>query len=109
MNKAKTKVIFIDRKSYSTDKLNSESELLLGKTKFVLLGITFSDDLSKMIKCNFSKYITQIEDIIKLLNKCYLTHLGQSTDVTPYVISKFIHLFNALPNPDEVILKKIET
>ena len=62
-----------------------------------------------MIHYNFSKYLVDINDIIKRWNRRYLTPIGKITIIKTYVLSKFIHLFSTLPNPSIDFLKKLNT
>ena len=55
MNKEKTKVIWIGRKRQSKDKLNVSTNLEWGCSKFTLLGIEFSTNLSEMMELNYTK------------------------------------------------------
>ena len=64
MNMSKTKTIWIGRKRYSRDKINTTPMLTWGETEFDLLGLKFSVNLPQMIQLNYNKYILQAKDII---------------------------------------------
>ena len=83
--------------------------LTWGETEFNLLGLKFSVHLPQMIQLKYNKYILQAKDIIHHWNKRYLTPLGKVTVVKTYILSKFIHIFTSLPNPDGIIIKEIIT
>ena len=55
MNKEKTKVIWIGRKRHSKEKLDVSVKLEWGSTKFTLLGIELSTNLSDIMEQNYQK------------------------------------------------------
>ena len=107
MNKEKTKVIWIGRKKFSKDKLEVNCNLEWGSTVFDLLGLKFSVNLKEMLDLNFDRAISQIENIFRHWNKRYLTPMGKITVIKTFAISKIIHLLATLPNPSEIVVKKI--
>jgi len=107
MNKEKTKVIWIGRKKFSKDKLEVNCNLVWGSTVFDLLGLKFSVNLKEMLDLNFDRAISQIENIFRHWNKRYLTPMGKITVIKTFAISKIIHLLATLPNPSEIVVKKI--
>ena len=62
-----------------------------------------------MLVMNHNKYFIQILDIIKTWNRRYLNPVGKIKVVKTYILSKFVHLFTALPNPPSEFLKKLNT
>ena len=107
MNRDKTRVIWIGRKKISRDKLNTVPQLQWGHSAFDLLGIKFSVNLKEMTELNYNKYIQQSIEIANHWSKRYLTPLGKITVIKTFILSKFIHLFSALPNPPVNIVNKI--
>ena len=63
-NFAKTHVVWIGSKKYSTDSIKTKWKLNWGVNRFKLLGITFDTDLDKMLTLNFT-------DKMKLSNIFY--------------------------------------
>ena len=108
MNSDKTKVIWIGRKKFSKDKLQTKTPLTWGNTNFDLLGIHFDVNLHSMINTNYSKYIMQLNKSLSQWNKRYLTPLGKITVIKTYAISKLIHLYSTLPLPEQHV-KQINT
>ena len=58
INTDKTKLVWIGRKRYSMNKIESGKILDWGITEFDLLGITFSVDLSTMEHINFLQFFS---------------------------------------------------
>ena len=72
-----------------------------GTTEFDLLGIKFTVNLENIIDLNYDKYSTQMKTTITNWNKRNLTPLGKITVIKTFILSKFIHLFTALPKPNK--------
>ena len=53
------------------------------------------------------KKIIEIRDTISKWNKRYLTPLGKITIVKTFLLSKLIHIFTALPDPDSNGIKEL--
>ena len=85
MNTDKTKVIWIGRKKYSKDKLNTDYNLICGSDEFELLGITFNVNLILTTIINYQKAQIKINESIKSWNKRYLTPLGKITVIKTFI------------------------
>ena len=109
MNTDKTKVIWIGRKKFSKDKLNSKYNLIWGSEEFDLLGLTFNVDLNVTTIKNHQKALIKIKENIKSWNKRYLTPLGKITVIKTFLLSQLNHIFLALPNPTPELMKEINT
>ena len=72
-----------------------------GTTEFDLLGIKYSVHLDNMTQINFDKYTNFVHQTINHWNKRYLTPLGKITVIKTFIMSKYIHLFSALPSPSK--------
>ena len=107
LNTDKTKIVWIGAKKHSKIKLNTNPVLQWGSTTFDLLGITFSVNLEDMIEINYEKYLKKMYSIINHWNKRYLTPIGKITVIKTFILSQFIHLFTALPNPTQTIKNTI--
>ena len=101
INFAKTQVVWIGSMRFSHNVLCPELGLSWGKNNFSYLGIDFHSDLSKMIKMNYDKKVIEISALLKSWSKRNLTPIGRITVIKTLVIPKLIHLFSALPNPDD--------
>ena len=107
MNKSKTKLVWIGRKSYCRDKLDVNTTLEWGITEFSLLGIEFSVDLERMVQLNYNKAIAKSKLVLENWKKRSLTPFGKITIIKTFIISIFNHLIIALPNPTPSEIKTI--
>ena len=73
VNFAKTHVVWIGSKKYSTDSIKTKWKLNWGVNRFKLLGITFDTDLDKMLTLNFTDKIAKIKTKINYWNRRSLT------------------------------------
>ena len=107
VNFAKTHVVWIGSKKYSTDSIKSKWKLNWGVNRFKLLGITFDTDLDKMLTLNFTDKIANIKTKINYWNRRSLTPIGRITVIKSLLLSSLNHLFISLPNPNEKLLKDL--
>ena len=109
VNMDKTKLIWIGKKHYLKDKIDVGRDLVCGNSKFSLLGINFSVDLTAMIELNYLPVIKSIEKLINLWSHRYLTPTGKIAVIKSLALSKLNHLFLSLPSPGKDIFKELET
>ena len=76
-------------------------------SSFKLLCISFSLELDKCIKINFSEKMMEIKELIGRWNKRYLTPLRKITIVKMFLLAKLNHLFTCLRNQADVYVKEI--
>ena len=74
MDKHKTKIIWIDRKRYSREKL-LDTGLQWGFQEFEILGLKFSIHLDNIVSLNFNPKILEIKRMINNCGKRQLTPL----------------------------------
>ena len=79
------------------------------ETKFTLLGINFSVDLTSMIDLNYVPAIKSLHKLFSLWSHQYLTPKTQIAVIKSLALSKLIHLLLVLPSPGKDILKQVET
>ena len=73
------------------------------------MGINFSVNLESIIELNYESKIIEIEKLMKIWSIRKLTILGRITVLKGLVIPKLTHLFIALPNPSQTLLKYLNT
>ena len=73
-----------------------------------ILGIYFKNDMSNITDRNLEKRIAILESEIAQWQRRHITPLGKITVIKSLLLSKFVHLFLALPNPSEKCVKSIE-
>ena len=110
INYTKSKAIWIGSKKHSKDVFHhSRWKLEWGDEQFTLLGINFSVNLESIIELNYESKIIEIEKLMKIWSIRKLTILGRITVLKSLVIPKLTHLFIALPNPSQTLLKYLNT
>ena len=106
MNKEKTKMIWIGRKKFSKEKLQTPHKLNWGDTIFSILGLEFSVDIPKIPELNFNKTYRSIMTEIKKWECRNLSIIGKVTVIKTFLLSKLVHLLTSLP-VSEGFLKNI--
>ena len=106
INTDKTKIVWIGKKRYSQDKLITD-KFDWACTKFNLLGLKFSVNLSEILDLNLSEKLTQIKKEISVWSKRHLTPIGKIVVVKTIFLSKLNHLFSSLPSPNVTFLKDL--
>ena len=77
-----------------------------GSSRFTLLGINFSVDISEIENLNYNPRLKEIENIIKTWTNQILSPIGKITVIKTLIISKLNHLFLSIPSPNSTQLKK---
>lgn len=107
VNVEKTKVVWIGSKKNSLDKLCPEDNLDWVR-EFTVLGIKFSVTLQDMILLNYSDKIVQIKNLLLQWSKRNLTPIGKIAVIKSLALSKIVHLFQAIPNPNPQFLNEMQ-
>ena len=85
---------------------------LLNKIRWVneikILGIYFQRNLEKITDSNLERKLVLLENDIAQWKRRHITPLGKITVIKSLLLSKLVHLFMALPNPSQAMVKKIE-
>ena len=97
MNTSKIKLIWIERKKYSKEKINTNNKFEWGATYFSFLGIEFSVEITKIPEMNYSNVVSKIDKLLTGWNKRCLTPIGKVTVITNLAISKSNHIIMACP------------
>ena len=83
-------------------------ELTWSQDPFKFLGIIFSVNLADMEDINFLPKIQETINLIKSWSRRLLSTNGRITVVKTILLPRLVHLFLALPNPNENIIKDLE-
>jgi hypothetical protein len=108
INKEKTKAYWIGSTRNSVNTLCDDYPLDWSQVPLKILGVNFSAQLSDIWVLNGPDILTKCEKLIKTWSKRNLTLIGKITVIKSLVLSKFVHLFIALPNPPTEIIKQLE-
>ena len=109
VNIEKTKVIWLSSLKDSNNRICSEHNLSWEKGSFTVLGVKFTLQLKDMIKINYNDKIREIKNLLMQWSKRVLTPFGRITVIKSLAIAKINHLFLSLPNPDENIIKELDS
>ena len=105
-----TKAIYLGNKSNSKEILLPERKLnWVTDEPFLVLGITFCTELSKIPELNYNK---ETEEIRQLLDCCTWRHLSilcKIQVIKSLALPKFVHLLTCLPSPTSNSFHQIET
>ena len=73
-----------------------------------ILGVTFTAEVFDIWDYNLEDILHKVNSLIKIWSKRKLTLPGKITVIKSLILSKFTHLFLALPNPPGDFLKILE-
>lgn len=108
INVEKTRAIWIGSLSYSVRQICKDYKLDWTQGPFKILGVTFTAEVYNIWDVNSDEIYSKIENLCKNWAKRKLTLFGRITVIKSLALSKFIHLFLALPNPPGELIKKLE-
>ena len=108
INMEKTQIVWIGKNKNSNVRLCPHLNLCWDNT-FTLLGIKFSTCLKDIIELNYEEKICQIKTLLNAWSKRILTPLGKITVIKTLALPKINHLIFSIPNPNESMVKEIET
>lgn len=108
INVEKTRAIWIGSLGNSQRQICREYKLDWTQGAFKILGVNFSSEVFNIWDLNQNEIINSIERILKQWTKRKITLLGRITIVKSLALSKFTHLFLALPNPPGNLIKQLE-
>ena len=74
---------------------------------FKILGVNFSSDVFDIWDLNKNEILNRIENLLAHWSKRKLTLLNKITVIKSLALSKFTHLFLALPNPPGHLIKRL--
>ena len=74
-----------------------------------ILGITYGKTNDDILSKNFRSIIPKIKNEIAQWQRRHLSFIGKITVIKSLLMSKFVHIFTALPNPEERTIKEINS
>lgn len=106
INVDKTQVAWLGSERFSLDRLCPHVKLKW-VTSFKLLGIKFSVNLEEMVELNYQAKLGEIEQILSLYQKRYLSLIGKVTVIKMLAIPKLVHLLSVLPSPPKQYIERL--
>lgn len=108
INVEKTKAIWIGPLSHSKKQICVDFKLDWSQGPFKILGVTFTTELFDIWDFNAPEILNKLKNILHQWSKRKLTLIGRITIIKTLGLSKFVHLFLALPNPPGELIKTLE-
>ena len=108
INIEKTKAIWIGSLSNSNRRVCRNYQLDWTQGPFKILGVIFTTEVFDIWDVNTAPIKIQVEQLLRQWSKRKLTLFGRITIIKSLALSKFIHLFLALPNPPGDFVKNVE-
>ena len=106
-NVDKTKAIWIGSMAKSNLKLCKEYKLDWDQGPIKILGVTFTPEVFNIWDHNSAEILRKVENTLKNWSKRKITLLGKIAVIKSIAISKFVHLFLALPNLSDDLVKPL--
>lgn len=104
----KTKAVWIGAFSHSEIRLCENYDLDWSQGPFRVLGVNFSSNVFDIWDLNTNEVLNKIENSVAHWSKRKITLPGRITVIKSLMLSKFTHLFLALPNPPGDLIRKLE-
>ena len=76
-------------------------------TKLKVLGVYFANNENEVYEENFGKRLQEVEAIVQQWKRRHLTIKGKIILVKTLMLSKFTHLFTALPKPKDEFIRNL--
>ena len=108
INIEKTKAIWIGSLKNSEVRICRNYNLDWTEGYFKILGVTFTTEVFDIWDVNIPPIISKVQSLLQQWSKRRLTLFGRITVIKSLALSKFIHLFLALPNPPGELIKRLD-
>ena len=108
VNEDKTKALWIGQLCKSERKLCKGYNLDWEQKPLKILGVTFTAEVFDIWDHNLEDTLHKVNSLINVWSKRRLTLPGKITVIKSLILSKFTHLFLALPNPPGDFQKLLE-
>ncbi|MEW8548783.1 MAG: reverse transcriptase domain-containing protein, partial [Candidatus Thiodiazotropha sp.] len=109
INVEKTRAVWIGAMSKSERKLCHEFKLDWNQNPLKILGVVFTTEVYNIWEHNTEVIFHRVDSILRLWGKRKLTLPGRIAVIKSLALSKFIHLFTALHNPPDELIKGLES
>ena len=106
--KDKTKALWIGAMCHSEKQMCKEYNLDWEQKPLKILGVTFTGEVVDIWNHNLDETMHKVNALINVWSKRRLTIPGKITVIKSLILSKFAHLFLALPNPPGEFIKLLE-
>ena len=108
VNEDETKALWMGAMCKSEKRMCKEYNLDWDQKPLTILGVTFTAEVFDIWDYNIEDILHKVNSLINIWSKRKLTLPGKITVIKSLILSKFTHLFLALPNPPGDFLKILE-
>ena len=108
INVAKTNAIWIGALSHSEKQICADFKLDWSQAPFKILGVTFTTELFDIWDINAPEILNELKNMLHQWSRGKLTLMGRIIIIKTLGLSKFVHLFLALPNPPGELVNTLE-
>ena len=106
MNYDKSIAVWIGPLRDSRVRFMPELNFIWNPEKFKALGVTFSTNVYEITLLNYENKIAEVRRLLNSWSKRNLTPFGKITVIKTLALSKFIHWFMGLPDPDDLFIQR---
>ena len=99
LNYEKTVNAWLGQNKHSNTVYLPDTKMQWNPSKFKLLGIWFTNDLSEITKINTADTFLEVKQLFRIWSKRINTPLGRVAILKSLILSKLIYLWILLPNP----------
>ena len=108
LNFEKTVNVWLGQKKNSNIRYLPEKKMKWNPPTFKLLGIWFTNDLTKMTEINTRDKLAEIRYLFKIWSNRICTPLGRIAILKSMILSKLIYLWILLPNPPDKEINQLQ-
>ena len=108
INFGKTVNVWLGQKKNSNIRYLPEKNMKWNPPMFKLLGIWFTNDLTKSTEINIKDKLAEIKCLFKVWSKRICTPLGRIAILKSLILSKLVYLWILLPNPPDQEIKELQ-
>ena len=109
LNYDKTSNVWLGSKKYTTVTYLDNYRMKWNPSKFKLLGLWFTNDLSSMVEINFTEKFNETIKLFQIWAKRTITPLGRIAILKSLILSKLTYLWLLLPNPPQQVTDEIQS
>ena len=108
MNSDKTQAIWLGCKKKSNIKYCPHLHMIWNPSRFKILGIWFTQDLSECATINYNEKFSEVKILFKIWSQRIITPLGRVAVLKSVILSKLIHLWLLLPDPPDDLIQNLQ-
>ena len=109
INIEKTQAVWLGNRRGRGIRYMRDKNFIWDPGTFRYLGIIFSTQVKEIVRLNYENKIQEIQKLLQTWNKRQLTPFGKITIIKTLGVSKLTYLFANIPDPDDNVLRQIDT